>query len=97
MSEGIDPTEDRPVTFEQIVVDGSDGIDELRTGAVESWADELVLTLIDTSDVAASTSEGSGGVATMSVLVRLGNRGALAVFLMLSTISCPFEFRAKVP
>ena len=42
VSEGIDSTEDGPVTFEQIVVDGSDGIDGLRTGAVESWVDELV-------------------------------------------------------
>ena len=97
MSEGIDSKEDGPVTFEQIVVDCSDGIDRLRTGAVESWVDELVRLVIHTSVVVATTSEGSGGVATLSILARLGNKGALAVFLMLSTISCPFEFRAKVP
>ena len=70
MSERIDSTENGPVTFEQIVADGSGCIDGLRTGAVESWVDELVRPVIDTSVVAAPTSENSGGVATLSILAR---------------------------
>jgi hypothetical protein len=81
------------------VADGSDDIGGPSAGIEESEVDELVWAVVVT-DVSVDdeiTSDGSGGASTLANLARLANGGALALFLMTSTISCPFEFLVKVP
>ena len=73
------------------MVDGS----AAATAADESEVNELVRAVVDTSVADATTSHGSGSVSTLSFLARLGNECTLAVFLMMSTISCPFKFLVK--